>query len=68
MREPGYPCFPSRLEIRVPESLPYAVAIAADRGLTTTSEYARRAIVNQLRADGVDPANPLPARPELGAR
>jgi hypothetical protein len=46
----------------VQESLPHAVAIAADRGMTTTSEYARRAIVNQLRADGVDPANPLQPR------
>ncbi len=58
MREPGYPCFPSRLEIRVQVSLPHAVAIAADRSMTTVSEYLRRAIVRQLKADGIDPAHP----------
>lgn len=58
MRETAISRFPSRIEIRAPGSLPRAVAIAADRGMTTTSEYARRAIINQLRADGIDPAHP----------
>ena len=47
--------FPSRIEIRAPESLPHALATAADRGMTTVSEYARQAIITQLRADGIDP-------------
>jgi hypothetical protein len=51
--------FPSRIEIRAPGSLPHALAIAADRGMTTVSEYARRAIVKQLRADGINPTDPL---------
>ena len=49
--------FPSRIEIRAPERLPHALAIAADQGMTTVSEYARQAIIKQLRADGIDPTH-----------
>ena len=35
------------------ESLPRMLSTAADRAMTTTSEYARRAIIDQLRRDGV---------------
>lgn len=49
-------CFPARIEIRAPKNFPAALARAADSDLTTVSEYARRAILNQLRADGIDPA------------
>lgn len=58
MRENGNPRFPSRIEIRAPESLPQALATAANRGMTTVSEYARQAIINQLRADGIYPERP----------
>ena len=55
MRDAEQVRFPSRIEIRAPGSLPHALAIAADQGMTTVSEYARRALVKQLRADGIDP-------------
>jgi hypothetical protein len=44
------------LQIRVPLSLTAAVKAAATREMTTTSEYARRALLERLRADGIDPA------------
>ena len=47
--------FPARMEIRAPESLPGAVALAARRKMTTPSEYSRQAIIDRLRADGIDP-------------
>jgi hypothetical protein len=41
--------FPSYIRIRTPEKLPDAIAVVADRKMTTTSEYVRRA-----KADGLD--------------
>jgi hypothetical protein len=41
------------IKTRAPEALRTAVEMAADRELTTTSAYTRKAILNQLRADGV---------------
>ena len=41
------------IKTRAPEALRVAVEMAADRELTTTSAYARKAIINQLRADGI---------------
>lgn len=52
MGSPRNQHFPSRIEIRVQESLPRMLSTAADRAMTTTSEYARRAIIDQLRRDG----------------
>ena len=45
----------ARIEIRAAETLPDALAVAADKHMTTVSGYARQAIINQLRADGIDP-------------
>jgi hypothetical protein len=45
---------PSFLRIRTPERLPAAIAAAADRKMTTASEYARHAIIARLEADGLD--------------
>ena len=47
----GY--YPARLTLRVPQGLPQAIDAAARRGLTSPSEYIRRAVVNALKADGV---------------
>jgi hypothetical protein len=44
--------FPAFLRIRAPEKLPAAVSVAAERKLTTPSEYARQAIIERLKADG----------------
>lgn len=41
------------IKTRAPEALRAAVEIAADRELTSASAYTRRAIINQLRADGI---------------
>jgi len=46
--------FPSFLRIRTPERLPGAIAAAADRKMTTASEYVRQAIIERLKADGLD--------------
>jgi hypothetical protein len=45
--------FPQRLAIRVPAGLPAAVEAAARRQLTSPSEWARRALLQALQADGV---------------
>jgi hypothetical protein len=45
------------IKTRAPEALRLAVEKAAERELTTASAYARKAIINQLRADGI-PLNP----------
>lgn len=51
------PRFPERIEIRATANLRQLLDQAAEQELTTPSAYARRAILNQLRADGIDPAN-----------
>jgi hypothetical protein len=47
--------FPALIRARAPQQLRDAIEHAANRELTTTSAYARKAILNQLRADGIDP-------------
>jgi hypothetical protein len=47
------PRFPARIEIRAPLALSVALEQAANCELTSTSAYARKAIINQLRADGI---------------
>ena len=47
--------FPALIRARAPQELRDAVERAANRVLTTASAYARKAILNQLRADGIDP-------------
>ena len=44
------------IKARAPEALREAIERAADRDMSSVSDYARRAIVKQLRADGIDPA------------
>jgi hypothetical protein len=53
---------PSRnsLQILAPENLTAAIKEAATRGMQTTSEYARQALIGKLRADGIDPASFVP--------
>jgi len=51
------------LHVLAPESLTVAVKEAARRNLTTASEYVRRALIERLRNDGVDPACFSPAQP-----
>lgn len=53
------------IRARTPRELREAVDRAAERELTTPSAYARKAILNELRADGVA-INPLSDEP-LGA-
>jgi hypothetical protein len=47
---------PNSLHVRVPQSLTSAIRDAAERELMSPSEYTRRALVEKLRADGIDPA------------
>jgi hypothetical protein len=42
------------LHIRAPSLLTSAIRDAAARQMTTKSEYARRALIEKLRSDGVD--------------
>ena len=42
------------LQVIAPQPLITAVKTAAGRDLMTSSEYVRRAIIHQLRADGID--------------
>jgi hypothetical protein len=44
------------IQIRAPEFLTKALDRAADRRLTSLSDYIRIALLDRLRADGVDPA------------
>jgi hypothetical protein len=46
--------FAGYLHIRAPEKLPTAIAAAANRKMTTSSEYVRQAIIERLKADGLD--------------
>ena len=48
------PRFTTRLEVLVPEVLPRAIELAAERSLMSMSEYARQALIAKLRADGID--------------
>ena len=44
------------LQLCVPPMLTAAVKVAADREMTTISEFVRRVLIDRLRADGIDPA------------
>jgi hypothetical protein len=43
------------LQLQVPPALSTAVKIAADREMTTISEFVRRVLLDRLRSDGIDP-------------
>ena len=42
------------IQIRAPESLTAALDSAADRRLTSRSDYIRIALLDRLRADGIE--------------
>jgi hypothetical protein len=46
------------LQICAPPPLVAAVKLAADREMTTISEYVRRSLIDRLRCGGIDPAAP----------
>jgi hypothetical protein len=46
--------FPETIRARAPRELREAVERVADRDLTTTSAYARKALLNQLKTDGIE--------------
>jgi hypothetical protein len=46
--------FSAYIRIRTPQVLPDAIAVVADRKMTTSSEYVRRAVIEKLKADGLD--------------
>ncbi len=45
--------FPARMEVRVPIALRQAVEIAAERQNTRAAEWARRALMTALEAEGI---------------
>jgi len=46
--------FSHSLRFRCPAALCFAVDRAAERDLTTSSEYIRRTVIDHLKADGID--------------
>jgi hypothetical protein len=44
------------IQIRAPEFLTKALDSAADKQLTSRSDYIRAALLDRLRADGIDPS------------
>jgi len=48
--------FESHIAFRCPRALADATKLAASREMTTPSAFARAALLKQLRADGIDPA------------
>lgn len=47
--------FPVLIKARAPSALREAIKVAADKDLTTPSEWMRRALLRQLREVGVNP-------------
>jgi metal-responsive CopG/Arc/MetJ family transcriptional regulator len=45
------------IQIRAPEFLTKALDRAANQQLTSRSDYIRVAMLNRLKADGIDPAS-----------
>jgi len=50
------------LQLIVPPSLGEAVKIAANREMSTISEYVRRVLIDDLRQRGIDPTATVSAR------
>ena len=48
-------CFPILIKARAPSVLREAIKVAAEKELTTPSEWMRRALLRQLREAGIDP-------------
>jgi Ribbon-helix-helix protein, copG family len=55
------------IQIRAPEFLTKALDSAADKRLTSRSDYIRIALLDRLRADGIDPAPAASSSPDLSA-
>jgi hypothetical protein len=55
------------LQLQAPSALTAAVKMAADREMTTISEFVRRVLIDRLRSDGIDPGKTIPARQEKTA-
>jgi hypothetical protein len=55
------------IQVLAPSSLTAAIREAATRELTSNSEYVRRAVIERLRSDGVDPARFTPAEHTVAA-
>jgi hypothetical protein len=49
------PKFQKLMQFRAPGSLSDAIDAAAAKHLQSKSEYVRRAVINGLKADGIDP-------------
>jgi hypothetical protein len=49
------------IHLVAPWSLTAAINAAAARELTTKSEYVRRAVIERLRVDGINPSQRAPA-------
>jgi hypothetical protein len=56
------------LQLYAPPALTAAVKRAAERELTTMSEYVRRTLIARLRAEGIDPtvSSDAVGRPSAG--
>jgi hypothetical protein len=50
--------FSEVVRFRAPDGFAEAIAEAAARDLTTSSEFVRRALVERLRALGIEPCRP----------
>jgi hypothetical protein len=48
-------CFPVLIKARAPSVLREAIKVAAEKELTTPSEWMCRALLRQLREDGIEP-------------
>jgi hypothetical protein len=48
-------CFPVLIKARAPSVLREAIKVAAEKELTTPSEWMRRALLRQLLEHGIDP-------------
>ncbi len=53
--------YPATIRVRAPGELVDAVQVAANRAMTTPSEFTRQALLTKLRAEGVDPVPPSKA-------
>jgi hypothetical protein len=51
------------LQLCAPPALVAAIKLAADREMTTISEYVRRSLIDRLRSGGIDPAAPAAENP-----
>jgi hypothetical protein len=67
MKEPAMSAKRNTIHLVAPSSLTAAIREAATRELTSNSEYVRRAVIERLRSDGVDPARFTPAEHTVAA-